>query len=193
MIGLFNENGPCEVVQVAQGKFATEARDWGWDRGSNMLYIDQPNQVGFSYDTPTNCSLDLLTSNLYTPQQTLPNSQPANTFLNGTFSSLNVNNTANTTEIAGMAIWHMLQGFLGAFPQYAPNNRSAMNVHLFAESYGGKYGPAFATIWEEQNAKRANGTLSQSKTIEIKLKSLGIINGCVDDLIQAPYYPDFCS
>lgn len=41
MIGLFNENGPCEVVQVAQGKFATEARDWGWDRGSNMLYIDQ--------------------------------------------------------------------------------------------------------------------------------------------------------
>ncbi|KAF7865225.1 hypothetical protein EAF04_006202 [Stromatinia cepivora] len=191
MIGLFNENGPCEVINVAQGKFATEARDWGWDRGSNMLYIDQPNQVGFSYDTPTNCSLDLLTTDLYTPQQTLPNSQPADTFLNGTFSSLNVNNTANTTEIAGIAIWHMLQGFLGAFPQYAPNNSSAMNIHLFAESYGGKYGPAFATLWEEQNAKRANGTLSQSKTIDIKLKSLGIINGCVDDLIQAPYYPDF--
>ncbi|APA11179.1 hypothetical protein SS1G_11382 [Sclerotinia sclerotiorum 1980 UF-70] len=191
MIGLFNENGPCEVINVAQGKFATEARDWGWDRGSNMLYIDQPNQVGFSYDTPTNCSLDLLTTDLYTPQQTRPNSQPADTFLNGTFSSLNVNNTANTTHIAGMAIWHMLQGFLGAFPQYAPNNKSAMNIHLFAESYGGKYGPAFATLWEEQNAKRANGTISQSKTIDIKLKSLGIINGCVDDLIQAPYYPDF--
>ncbi|KAF7924148.1 uncharacterized protein EAE97_010760 [Botrytis byssoidea] len=191
MIGLFNENGPCEVIEVAQGKFATEARDWGWDRASNMLYIDQPNQVGFSYDTPTNCSLDLLTSDLYTPQQTLPNSQPADTFLNGTFSSLNVNNTANTTEIAGMAIWHMLQGFLGAFPQYAPSNSSAMNIHLFAESYGGKYGPAFATLWEEQNEKRANGTLSKSTTIDIKLKSLGIVNGCVDDLIQAPYYPDF--
>ncbi|CAD6443924.1 4be9c331-3a30-49d4-bdac-116fd0d5d68c [Sclerotinia trifoliorum] len=191
MIGLFNENGPCEVINVAQGKFATEARDWGWDRASNMLYIDQPNQVGFSYDTPTNCSVDLLTTDLYTPQQTLPKSQPADTFLNGTFSSLNVNNTANTTQLAGMAIWHMLQGFLGAFPQYAPNNKSAMNIHLFAESYGGKYGPAFATLWEEQNAKRANGTISQSKTIDIKLKSLGIINGCVDDLIQAPYYPDF--
>ncbi|KAM0130385.1 hypothetical protein ACHAO1_007892 [Botrytis cinerea] len=191
MIGLFNENGPCEVIEVAQGKFATEARDWGWDRASNMLYIDQPNQVGFSYDTPTNCSLDLLTSDLYTPQQTLPDSQPADTFLNGTFSSLNVNNTANTTEIAGMAIWHMLQGFLGAFPQYAPNNSSAMNIHLFAESYGGKYGPAFATLWEEQNEKRANGTLSQNTTIDIKLKSLGIVNGCVDDLIQAPYYPNF--
>ncbi|PQE33561.1 serine carboxypeptidase protein [Rutstroemia sp. NJR-2017a WRK4] len=190
MIGLFTENGPCEVVQEAQGKFGTVARDWGWDRGSNILYIDQPNQVGFSYDTPTNCSLDLLTSNLYTPQQALPNSQPADTFLNGTFSSLNVNNTANTTQIAGIAIWHMLQGFLGAFPQYAPTNSSTMGVHLFAESYGGKYGPAFATIWEEQNAKRANGTLSAKGTIDIKLKSLGIINGCVDDLVQAPYYPD---
>jgi carboxypeptidase C (cathepsin A) len=150
----------------------------------------QPNQVGFSYDTPTNCSLDLLTSDLYTPEQQLPNSQPADTFMNGTFSSLNVSNTANTTELAGMAIWHMLQGFFGAFPQYSPANSTSMGVHLFAESYGGKYGPAFATIWEEQNLRRSNGTLSKNGTIDIKLASLGIVNGCVDDLIQAPYYPE---
>lgn len=188
MIGLFTENGPCEVIEIANGKLGTQVREWGWDRGSNMLYIDQPNQVGFSYDIPTNGSLDLLTSNLYTPPQVLPNSQPADTFMNGTFSSLNTSNTANTTEIAGMAIWHMLQGFLGAFPQYAPNE-TTMGVHLFAESYGGKYGPAFANIWEEQNRRRSNGTISKNGTIEIKLASLGIVNGCVDDLIQAPYYP----
>jgi carboxypeptidase C (cathepsin A) len=109
--------------------------------------------------------------------------------MNGTFSSLKTNNTANTTEIAAMAIWHMLQGFLGAFPQYAPNNSNTMGVHLFAESYGGKYGPAFATLWEEQNRRRSNGSLSQNGTIEIHLASLGIVNGCVDDLIQAPFYP----
>ncbi|CZR57109.1 related to carboxypeptidase [Phialocephala subalpina] len=188
MLGLFTENGPCEVIEEGLGKLGTQVRDWGWDRGSNILYIDQPNQVGFSYDTPTNGSLDLLTSDLYTPPQVLPSSQPASTFMNGTFSSLNVNNTANTTDLAGMAIWHMLQGFLGAFPQYAPNGTS-LGVHLFAESYGGKYGPAFATIWEEQNRRRSNGTISKNGTIEIKLASLGIINGCVDDLIQAPYYP----
>jgi carboxypeptidase C (cathepsin A) len=108
--------------------------------------------------------------------------------MNGTFSSLNTNNTANTTEIAGMAIWHMLQGFLGAFPQYAPNT-TTMGVHLFAESYGGKYGPAFASIWEQQNLRRSNGTISKSGTIQIKLASLGIVNGCVDDLVQGPYYP----
>ncbi|RDL39645.1 uncharacterized protein BP5553_03985 [Venustampulla echinocandica] len=188
MLGLFTGNGPCEVVELAQGKFGTKARDWGWDRASNILFIDQPNQVGFSYDKPTNGSLDLLTGNLYTPPQVLPNSQPGNLFLNGTFSSLNANNTANTTEIAGMVIWHMLQGFLGAFPQYRPNS-TAVGVHLFAESYGGKYGPAFATLWDKQNKRRSNGTISTNGTIDIKLASLGIINGCVDDLIQAPYYP----
>lgn len=41
MYGLFTENGPCEAVELAQGKFGTKARDWGWDRASNMLYIDQ--------------------------------------------------------------------------------------------------------------------------------------------------------
>lgn len=148
----------------------------------------QPNQVGFSYDTPTNGSLDLLTSDLYTPPQVLPKSQPATTFLNGTFGSLNVSNIQNTTAIAGMAIWHMMQGFLGAFPQYAPNT-TTMGVHLFAESYGGKYGPAFASIWNQQNKLRSNGTISQNGTVEIKLASVGIVNGCVDDLVQAPFYP----
>lgn len=41
MLGLFAENGPCEAVELANGKFGTVAREWGWDRGSNMLYIDQ--------------------------------------------------------------------------------------------------------------------------------------------------------
>jgi carboxypeptidase C (cathepsin A) len=41
MLGLFTENGPCEVVELAEGQFGTLARDWGWDRASNVLYIDQ--------------------------------------------------------------------------------------------------------------------------------------------------------
>lgn len=207
MIGLFTENGPCEAVEISNGVIGTVARDWGWDRGSNMLYIDQvfthrastptsanicqPNQVGLSYDVPTNGSLDLLTSNLFTPPQTLPNSQPADTFLNGTFSSLNSNNTANTTETSAVAIWHFLQAFLGAFPQYNPSVSSSptVGVNLFTESYGGKYGPAFSTLWELMNSERLYGTLSPNETIDIKLVSLGIINGCVDDLVQGPYYP----
>ena len=53
MMGLFNENGPCEVIEVANGQFGTVARDWGWDRGSNVLYIDQVWELDFLSYTPT--------------------------------------------------------------------------------------------------------------------------------------------
>ncbi|KAI0129561.1 Alpha/Beta hydrolase protein [Xylariales sp. AK1849] len=190
MFGLFSETGPCEVVDTgADDEYTTVVRDFGWDRASNMLFIDQPNQVGFSYDTPTNGSLDLVTNQIYSPPESRPNSRPANVFLNGTFSSLNGNNTANTTETAAVAIWHMLQGFLGAFPQFNPSNSTSLGVNLFAESYGGKYGPVFASKWEEMNAAKANGTGSNTTSLDINLAALGIVNGCIDDLVQAPYYP----
>ena len=197
MVGLFQENGPCEVVEIARGKFGTRAREWGWDRSSNILFIDQPNQVGYSYDVASNGSLDLLTSDMSVPAANAPPNQPSSTFLNGTFGSNNYHNTANTTQIAANTIWHMLQGFLGAFPQYNPGIRpnstqtGPVGVNLFAESYGGKYGPAFASLWEKQNAARLNGSISKNNTLEIRLTSLGIIQGCVDDAVQGRYYPIF--
>ena len=199
MVGLFLESGPCQVVEMAQGRLGTEPNIWGWDRSSNILYVDQPNQVGFSYDTLSNGSLNLFTGVITEPPSDLPPTQPGNTFLNGTFSSNNANLTTNTTEIAAHAIWHMLQGFLGAFPQYNPGTYAnstkpgAVGVNLFAESYGGKYGPAFATFWEQQNMLRNNGSFSKNKTLEIHLTSLGIMQGCLDDLVQGPYYPIFAN
>ena len=199
MVGLFNENGPCQVVEIAQGRLGTQANDWGWDRSTNILYVDQPNEVGFSYDTPTNGSLDLFTSIITDPPSGVPSGSPNFTFLNGTFSSDNVNTTTNTTEIAAHAIWHMLQGFLATFPQYNPGTYSnstipgPVGVNLFAESYGGKYGPAFATFWEQQNMLRKNGSLSANKTLEVHLTSLGIMQGCVDDLVQGRFYPIFAN
>ena len=199
MVGLFQENGPCQVVEVAQDKLGTQPNDWGWDRSTNILYVDQPNQVGFSYDTPTNGSLNLFTSVITEPASDVPSGQPDYTFLNGTFSSNNGNSTANTTEIAAHAVWHMLQGFLGAFPQYNPGTypnstkSGAVGVNLFAESYGGKYGPAFATLWEQQNLLRKNGSIPSNKTLEIRLSSLGIVQGCVDDLVQGRFYPIFAN
>ncbi|KXJ97340.1 Alpha/Beta hydrolase protein [Microdochium bolleyi] len=188
MFGLFNENGPCEVIANGTNKWTTAAREWGWDRASNMLFIDQPNQVGFSYDEPTAGSLDLMTGRVTVPATSRPNSLPPNVFLNGTFSSQNPAHTANTTQTSATAIWHMLQGFLGAFPEFKPPAGNILGVNLFAESYGGKYGPAFAEKWQQLNPPQTNGTTTNS-TIRIELKSLGIINGCVDDLIQGPSYP----
>lgn len=198
MVGLFQEVGPCEAVELARGQFGTRARDWGWDRSSNIVFIDQPNMVGFSYDTLTNGTLDLFNGAASVPPVQAPTSQSFPTYLNGTFSSNSTSSTANTSHIAAVSTWHMLQGFLAAFPQYNPDlitdsdaESSNIGVNLFAESYGGKYGPDFANYWEEQNEKRNNGSLPADTTLEIRLRSIGIMQGCIDDIVQGKYYPLF--
>ena len=41
MVGFFGENGPCKIVERGADRLSTVPREWGWDRASNMLYIDQ--------------------------------------------------------------------------------------------------------------------------------------------------------
>ncbi|ODH49167.1 hypothetical protein GX48_04674 [Paracoccidioides brasiliensis] len=196
LTGLFQEIGPCEAIETSPVQICTRAREWGWDRASNLLFIDQPVQVGLSFDNLRNGSLDLLSSSYTFPPSPVPAKQAEETFLNGTFSSHDADATSNTTAIAAKAVWHMLQGFLSEFPLYNPgtggrNSGSTAGIHLFTESYGGKYGPAFATYFEEQNEARRSGLLTHKGTVEINLQSLGILQGCIDDIIQDPFYPIF--
>ncbi|KAG8629467.1 hypothetical protein KVT40_003332 [Elsinoe batatas] len=48
MIGLFQENGPCQFVN---GASTPSLNPYSWNTFANMLYIDQPIGVGFSYGT----------------------------------------------------------------------------------------------------------------------------------------------
>lgn len=194
MFGFFEEVGPCEVVSLPDGSYGTQARMWGWDRSSNLLFIDQPTQVGFSFDTLRNGSKDLLGyGNVDYPPTNVPAGQPDYTFLNGTFASGDFDLTANTTEIAASATWHFLQAWLSSFPQYNPGRSSATaeqkaaGVHLFAESYGGKYGPTFANYFDEQTDQILRGDVTANNSIEIRVETLGIMNGIIDDLIQNYY------
>lgn len=196
MVGLFQEVGPCRVVEVTEGRLGTIARDWGWDRGSNILFIDQPVQVGFSYDTLTNLSLNLLDEVFINPPAPVPLTQPGYTFLNGTFGSGNPSSTANTSQIAAQSLWHFLQTFLASFPEYntamgSNKNKSSAEIHLFTESFGGRYGPAFGDFLQTQNARRSTDADFANSTIEVSLVSLGIINGWIDLLVQTPFHPKY--
>lgn len=138
--------------------------------------IQQPNQVGFSYDIPVNKSVDFQFENFTQVPLPVPDGRNPATFLNGTFPTWNPAHTANTTSHAARLMWHVMEVVMGMHGQ-----ANTMNVSLFAESYGGRYGPVFFETWEEMNVKNADA-------IPLKLTALGIVNGCVDDRIQAPYY-----
>lgn len=198
MVGLFQEVGPCQVVEISQQKLGTVARDWGWDRSSNIVFIDQPVQVGFSYDQMTNASLNLLDETMTYPPTTVPITQPSYTFLNGTFGSGNSTATSITSQIAAQAVWHFLQGFLSTFPQYNPAlqpngtiTEGSVGINLFTESYGGKYGPAIGTFFQQQNSLRDSDPSFANLTLSVNLRSLGIINGWIDSPTQTPFHPKF--
>ncbi|MCJ1232778.1 hypothetical protein MMC14_000732 [Varicellaria rhodocarpa] len=192
MIGALQENGPCFINEDSN---STYLNPWSWNNEVNLLYIDQPVQVGFSYDTLFNGTVNLAPS----IEKVFGGGNPAlsnfakgvseqnNTFLVGTFASQNVTYTANSTVHAATALWHFAQTWFEEFPYYKPHNEQ---ISIWTESYGGKYGPAFATFFQKQNEKIANGTLKGPGAHYIHLDTLGIINGCIDTLVQDLSYLD---
>ena len=93
----------------------------------------------------------------------------------------------STTDLAAVATWHVLQGFLSALPQLDGKVKSK-TFNLWTESYGGHYGPSFFNYFYEQNQLIANGSTSGT---ELVFDTLGIGNGIIDLYTQAPYYPEF--
>lgn len=148
-----------------------------------MLYVDQPVQVGFSYDTLVNGTYNL-ESNDVIP---VPSGQdlPAQnvTLLAGTFASQNPQTTVNTTATAAKALWHFAENWLASFPEYKTKSNL---LSVWGNSYGGYWAPATAAYFRKQLEKSSVDRLSK-----VTLDTLGITNGCIDQLYQMPGYPEF--
>ena len=130
-----------------------------------MLFLSQPLGVGFSYSEEELGSL-----NPYTGEQ-----ENSSYGIDGRWPVINAS-LLDTTDLAAIATWHVLQGFLSALPQLdsgvgAPLGKT---FNLWTESYGGHYGPAFYNYFYDQNQKIANGTANGT---QLNFDTLGLGNG----------------
>ncbi|KAI0120715.1 Alpha/Beta hydrolase protein [Xylariales sp. AK1849] len=183
MTAALGENGPCRVSSNSKD---TVLNPWSWNNEVNMLYFDQPVQVGFSYDKLINGTVDEVMSPFgVTPQSPLGPANLTTTILPGIFSSQDPLSTANTTLQAALAAWHFMQTWVTEFPNYQPKDNK---FSIWTESYGGHYGPTFSDFFESQNELIGNGSIDSS-AVPLHLETVGIVNGCLDLLTQMPFYP----
>ncbi|KAJ5464189.1 hypothetical protein N7475_007324 [Penicillium sp. IBT 31633x] len=171
--GLFQELGPCQINEELE----TYLNPHSWNEVSNVLFISQPIGVGFSYAEKEPGSKDYIT-------QAYQNSSYGD--VTGRFPVIDSSKITNT-ELAAKATWEVVQGFLSGLPKLASKIQSR-SFNLWTESYGGHWGPTFFDHFYEQNQKIENGTLDG---VQLEFNTLGIINGLIDQGIQANYYPEF--
>ncbi|KAL8674986.1 MAG: hypothetical protein Q9168_000580 [Polycauliona sp. 1 TL-2023] len=174
LIGLFQELGPCNITEDLESML----NPYSWTEVSNMLFISQPLGVGFSYSESEPGSLNPFTGE----------TENATYGVSGRWPVINAAEL-DTTDLAAIATWHVLQGFLANLPQLDSKLGSdTKTFNLWTESYGGHYGPAFFNYFYEQNELIRNGTTNGTELI---FDTLGIGNGILDLYTQAPYYPEF--
>ncbi|KAH0278786.1 alpha/beta-hydrolase, partial [Aureobasidium melanogenum] len=176
-ISAVNENGPCNLLNNSRDAVNNP---WSWNDRVNMLYIDQPVQTGFSYDTLVNGTI----SEAQSPFAVLPAQVPKNdTSLAGIFSSGNSSLAPNSTMAVAPPMWDFMQIWLKDFPGYSGNKQK---FSIWGESYGGHWVSTFADYFYKQNDRISSGDLNATT---LTIESLGLINACIDAETQIPFYP----
>lgn len=106
------ENGPCSITANSK---STTLNPYSWNDKVNMLYIDQPVQVGFSYNTLVNGTLDGIPTPFdFKPQNfsATPIPETNTTFLTGTFATPNFAAAPNTTIATAPMMYDMMQTWI---------------------------------------------------------------------------------
>lgn len=113
LLAATGQGGPCYVNDDSN---STTLNPWSWNNKVNMLYIDQPAQTGYSYDTLVSGTLNQLTG-LYTPHvfSSSHSFQENSTVLYGTFPSQSPMGTANNSMHVAHALYQFAQVWVNEY------------------------------------------------------------------------------
>ncbi|KAL5408598.1 hypothetical protein PMIN03_006467 [Paraphaeosphaeria minitans] len=172
--------GPC----IAQkGGNSVIPNPFPFNRNAHVLYVDQPNQVGFSYDEIVAGVFDAL-GGLAGSGKVIPGGVGSNlTNIQGRFASQNPATTAKTSKMAAKSMWYFLQVF---FADFDINHGDKYSVSIWGNSYGGMSVATLASYILRTNSKlpvKAGATYKA-----IRVPSGGITNGCMDIEAQGAAY-----
>ncbi|KAF4554015.1 Serine carboxypeptidase-like protein 8 [Elsinoe fawcettii] len=157
MVGLFNENGPCRIDHDMK----VINNPWSMTEVSNVLYIDQPGDVGLSYSNPVPGFINPETHQLTRlPRNACPSyAQQYGTC--GTYGYPDPAKVINSTTAAAPVFYKAIQGFLGAFPKYARNQ-----INVATSGFGGNYAPVYSQYFDKRNKNLRAGSAATKVTIE---------------------------
>ncbi|KAL2074958.1 hypothetical protein VTL71DRAFT_8738 [Oculimacula yallundae] len=182
LMSLFRENGPCRVNSDSN---STSNNRFSWNEHSDILYIDQPVQTGFSYDfaVPGVLNVD---NNVVFDRNSSEMVVLASGSRRGFFSSHNPRNTANSTQMVARSTWFFLQVWMQKFGKRESSNNK---INFWTSSYGGHFVPELIQYILAQNVLHSQGRLDHDQFIPLPVGILGMTNACVDGPTQLPYYP----
>lgn len=126
LIAATGQGGPCYINRDSN---STTLNPWSWNNKVNVLYIDQPAQTGYSYDTLVNGTLDQLTG-IITPQtfSTVPPFTPNSTHLYGTFPSQSYTATANNSLFVAKSLYDFSQVWVNECGSLPSVHQSSANI-----------------------------------------------------------------
>ncbi|KAL9107816.1 MAG: hypothetical protein Q9227_007331 [Pyrenula ochraceoflavens] len=187
MFGAMGQGGPCFINDEYN---STRLNQWSWNNEVNMLYIDQPVQTGFSYDTLVNGTLNLLTNDWEPADFSYGIPSTNEIFLVGVIPSQNPDYVTAGSVWGASALWHSMQIWTYPFPKDKSKNSE---ISLWGNSWGGFFITQTYAFFERQNeliriaeAKKTKHSIPSGH--ELNMDVLGIVNGCIDPSVKAIHY-----
>ncbi|KAI0190132.1 Alpha/Beta hydrolase protein [Xylaria flabelliformis] len=184
LMSLFRENGPCRVNSDSN---STSDNAFSWNEHSDILYIDQPVQTGFSYDFAEPGVLHADDNLVLDRDSGETRVEIESGSRRGFFSSHDPRNTPNSTQVVARSTWFFLQVWMQKF-----GKRESLNnkINFWTSSYGGHFVPQLIQYTLARNARPSQGRLDQEDFIPLTVGVLGMTNACIDGPTQIPYYPE---